>query len=266
MNFLFASLLLGGFKELFMTRYFYFFIFFFAGISLSAQTVPRDSVRWELDTDGNEMTLRYKMTGVKKNRPYLGVFVDAKGEAGVLPILIAEGDIGNGVDNDESKEKVITFDPVENHLEDLGKLQFKFDVVSFPAKYAERGDALLAPVRQIPYLAAAAVGAGLGIFSIPLFKDSRELYDVYLSDLNPYSTVFAETSREDYYTKANKKYLNAQIMATTGSALFLGGAALWIDFKMKRSDWEKMKRWSLGPSVGFGEFPGATLSVSLQKK
>ncbi len=236
-------------------------ICFFACISLSAQTVPKDSVRWELDTDGNLITLRYKLSGVKETKPYLGVFVKAKGKAGVIPIASAEGDIGGGVDNDASKEKVITFDPIRNNLEDLGDLQFKFDVVAFPAKYADRGDELLAPVRQIPYLSAAVAGAGLGIWSAFVYADSRELYDVYKMELNPFDDIYLNQSREEYYTKANRKYANAQIMAVGGGALLVSGAALWIDYRMKKSGWNKMKKWSLGPNS-----LGMTLRLDIDKK
>lgn len=236
-------------------------ICFFTCLSLSAQTVPRDSVRWELDTDGNQITLRYKLSGVKEKKPYLGVFVKAKGTAGVIPILRAEGDIGVGVDNDPATEKIITFDPLRNNLEDLGNLQFKFDVVAFPAKYADRGDELLAPVRQIPYLSAAAAGAGLAIWSAFLYRDSRDLYDVYEAEHNPYAAVYQDLSREDYYVKANNKYRNAQIMAVGGGALLASGAALWIDYRIRKSGWNKMKNWSLGPSS-----MGMTMSIGLHKK
>lgn len=236
-------------------------ICFFACISLSAQTVRKDSIRWELDTDGNLITLRYKLSGVKESKPYLGVFVKAKGEAGVIPITSAEGDIGVGVGNDASKEKVISFDPVRNNLEDLGDLQFKFDVVAFPAKYADRGDELLAPARQIPYLSAAVAGAGLGLWSAFVYADSRELYDVYKAELNPFASIYGQQSREEHYTKANRKYATAQIMAVGGGALLATGAALWIDYRIKKSGWNKMKKWSLGPSS-----LGMTLRLDIDKK
>ncbi|MBK7338814.1 MAG: hypothetical protein IPJ00_22955 [Saprospirales bacterium] len=243
-----------------MSPNFFIPICFFACISLSAQTVPKDSISWELDTDGNLITLRYKLSGVKETKPYLGVFVKAKGKAGVIPSR-AQKAISAGCRQRRLQRKVITFDPIRNNLEDLGDLQFKFDVVAFPAKYADRGDELLAPVRQIPYLSAAAVGAGLGIWSAFVYADSRELYDVYKMELNPFDDIYLNQSREEYYTKANRKYATAQIMAVGGGALLVSGAALWIDYRMKKSGWNKMKKWSLGPSS-----LGMTLRLDIDKK
>lgn len=221
--------------------------------SLSAQTVPDESVNWNLDTDGNQITLRYKITGVKEKRPYLGVFVKAKSEEGVIPITRAKGDVGGGVDNDESREKKIRFDPVQNKLEDLGNLHFEFDVVSLPAKYADRGDVLLAPVRQLPYMGGIVLGAGMGIFALTLNQDAQDLYSTYTSELNPDASVYSQFSREDHYLEASRKYRNAQILAVGGGALLITGAIFYIDFRIKRSAWKKIRNWSLGPtSEGVG--------------
>ena len=231
-----------------MLRYLFILFCISLGISLAAQTIPEESVNWKLDTDGNQITLKYKLSGVKEKRPYLGVFVKARSEEGVKPIFKAKGDVGAGVDNDMSKEKAIRFDPVKNNLEDLGNLQFEFDVVSLPAKYAERGDVLLAPVRQLPYVGGIVLGAGMAAWALSLNSGAQSLYDTYTSELNPYSTVFNDLSREDHYLEANRKYRNAQILGVSGGALLITGAIFYIDFRIKRSAWKKMKNWSLGPT------------------
>ena len=244
-----------------MSRYFIIPLFALFSLSLFSQTVPKESIEWEVDTDGNLINLRYKISGVKEKKPYLGVFVDAKGEVGVVPIIYATGDIGPGIDNDESREKEISFDPIRNGLEDLGNLEFKFDVVSFPAEYARQGEVRTAPVRQIPYAAATVLGAGAGIYALSLFGASADLYDTYESERNPYAPVYDELSRDDHFEGANQKYLNAQILAYGGGVLLVAGATFWIDHQMRRYNWKKMRDWSLGLSEG-----GIGLSINLQKK
>ena len=230
-------------------------------LALQGQTIPDESVRWNLDTDGNRITLRYKIADVKPKKNFLGVSVEAISPEGTIPLRYARGDIGLGVDPDASSEQTIRFDPVRNGLEDLGDLRFAFRVKGFPAKYADRGEQLLAPARQIPYLAAMALGAGVAVLSIAQFGEANDLYDIYSEELNPYAPVFAELSRAGHLDEANRHYRNAQLLAVGGGAALLAGTVFWINFRIQKSAWKRFSGLTMNAAPG-----GLGLSVNLQKQ
>ncbi|MDV7399801.1 hypothetical protein RZS08_50770, partial [Arthrospira platensis SPKY1] len=60
-----------------MLRHLFLPAFLLLSIALRAQTVPDESVRWNLDTDGNRITLRYEIADVKPKKNFLGVSVEA---------------------------------------------------------------------------------------------------------------------------------------------------------------------------------------------
>ena len=86
------------------------------------------------------------------------------------------------------------------------------------------------PINAVPAYAGlgtvALSGIGLIISGLTIENNSKELYDVYATNLNPSAAVYDELSREDHYSEANKKHkLSTGLLSGGGAIIVVGGAA-----------------------------------------
>jgi hypothetical protein len=132
------------------------------------------------------------------------------------------------------------------------------------------------PMKTIPVYAgltgAGATGIALILAGLKLESDSKDLYDVYKNNLDPNSTVYNETSREQYYLDANSKHKKGTWLAAGGGTVIVAGGVIMVarliqikkynkDCGGKTSDAAPFKNWK--PIVRIGGIEKASTGIAI---
>lgn len=199
------------------------------------------------------ITLRYKLDGVDANQ-FVAVRVTALQNGKQYKVRSAKGNIGMGVP--PYGIKTITWNAFEDNIQKFDGINFNFEVVTLPGRYRFEGDRLSSVKRMNSLLIPCGVGLGLTVTSGILYSESRKIYDIYKSNLNPNSETYSETSRDGYYIQANRKYLISQVVALTGVSVIAGSMIYYKINKERQKKWKTIKKWSLKPEVMFSPTQG----------
>jgi len=199
-----------------------------------------------LNQDVGTVTIRYILQDADPG-DFIVLKLTAVSHGRAIPVKTATGDIGKGIK--PAGQKTIVWDAFQDNLQDTTDLDFKFEFISLPGKYAQNGDKLAAPGRVTGPLVTMGIGLGIGLYGLVPYSQSKQLYDTYQSNLNPRSSVFSETSRNDHFEQANNKLRTAQIAAAAGGVVVLSGFISYLSYKKRQRQWQTIKSWSLEPSV-----------------
>jgi hypothetical protein len=228
----------------------YMYLIFWVGILLSvlsnsvlAQTATIVDVQYNETT--RVVTLKYKLEGVSADQ-YVAVRLYALQNGRKVIARSVKGNIGAGFY--PIGTKTVTWNAFEDNIQTVDGLTYGFEIVTLPGQYRFDGQRLAAPRRVTNYLLPAGLGLGTCVFSGILYKQSMDIYRVYKTNLNPFSTEYSETSRDNHYLEANQKYILAQATVFAGGALVLGSLYRYKVFKERQKRWRKIKSWSVEPT------------------
>ncbi len=88
------------------------------------------------------------------------------------------------------------------------------------------------PMKTVPVYAglagAGATGVGLLLAGLGAESNSKELYDVYKTNLDPNDAVYDEMTRDDHYAAANKKHKQGTWLMVGGGTILAAGGFIMI--------------------------------------
>lgn len=218
-------------------------------ISFSAvQAQIVSNVNWDLDANQENIIITYNLNK-QGNSNYFQVSVRATLNGAPLEVKTLSGDAGDYIRSGEGKRiiwnvvadvkemqgdlkiLVVAIDPLNPSANNTNPATNNTNTNTQPTtpstqKYETR----------VPVWAGVAGGGGIGAAGIALIvaglsqeSDSKELYEVYESNLDPTSSIYTELSRDEYYEEANSKHKKGQWMTYGGIAALAGGAYIIIN-------------------------------------
>lgn len=113
-------------------------------------------------------------------------------------------------------------------------------------------------------------GIGLIVGGLSIENSSKELYDVYKATLDPNDPVYAEMTREEHYSEANKKHKQGTGLMAAGGAVLVAGGVIFVTRLIKIKNYNKtcggktgyVPNWKLQPAVfGGGQVPGPGVAL-----
>ncbi|MBK8556273.1 MAG: hypothetical protein IPL65_11125 [Lewinellaceae bacterium] len=240
---------------------------------LARAQAPISNVTIRTSEEQDKVTISYDLArnpriafyNIKVKITLDGTVLDARGLSGDVGSQVAAG-LG----------KKIIWDVHRDLSELAGELKVEV-LTDTPGGGATGPNGPCVPIKTLPAYAGlggvAASGAGLLITGLTIEGDSKDLYDVYKSNLDASDPVFSDISREDYYAEANKKHKNAQILMIAGGVTIVAGGVIMVSRLIKINNYNKrcggkmgdISRFKLEPSVvGNMNAPGMGLSLTYQ--
>jgi hypothetical protein len=228
-------------------KFFYLSALLFMGVcSAFAQQATLSRIKF--NQDNGTVTIYYTISDVKSDNSFLAIRVTAISHGQNIPLKTATGDLGKGVS--PLGEKTIVWDAFQDNLQDTMALNFKFEIIALPGKYAQNGAKLSAPGRIKGPLITMGVGVGICAAALVPYSQSKSLYSTYETHLNPsYMDYTTDFTRDNHFEKANSKFLTAQVIAAAGGVVILTGVISWVKFKKRQKKWNTIQSWSLEPTV-----------------
>ena len=235
------------------------------------------NVDWNLDASQENILITYDLIkeGAGSNQ-YFQVSVKATLNDKPLNIASLIGDIGGYVKAGVGKRIVWAWASDVSEIE--GNLKFTIVAVDplssnpTPANPAVNPNAArTTPTagRPVPPWAGitgsgglAVTGIGLGVAGLSQISNSRELYTVYETNLDPSAAVYSELSRDEHYTEANAQFKKGQWFSYGGLAILAAGGYLMVSRIVGYNKLKKNAGFSVAPtfqpnnpSMGYGFKP-----------
>lgn len=219
----------------------------------------------QVSEDRDKVTITYDLArraGVNQYSVAIRVTLDGE----LVPAQALSGDVGPNITPGYGKR--IVWDVLKDVSELYGALKVEVTAKSVGP------DCI--PMKTIPVYAgltgAGATGIALILAGLKLESDSKDLYDVYKNNLDPNSTVYNETSREQYYLDANSKHKKGTWLAAGGGTVIVAGGVLMVarliqikkynkDCGGKTSDASPFKNWK--PIVRIGGIEKASTGIAI---
>jgi hypothetical protein len=188
-----------------------------------SQTTPPvvSNVITQVSEDRDKVTVTYDLARRPGSSQYnVVVRITLDGEVVEAPAL--SGDVGPNVTSGYGKR--IVWDVLKDLSELSGSLKIEVTAKS------NAPDCV--PIKTIPVYAglsgAGAAGLALILSGLKLESDSKEIYDVYKNNLDPNASVFAQTSREEFYQDANSKHKKGTWLSVGGGTVIVVGGVIMV--------------------------------------
>lgn len=224
----------------------------FASIKAQTSVSAVSNVNTQVSEERDKVTVTYDLArkaGVTNYHVTIRITLDGE----VVSAQAISGDVGPNITPGYGKR--IVWDVLKDLSELYGSLQIDVSAKS------NASDCI--PIKTIPVYAglsgAGATGLALILSGLKLESDSKALYDVYKSNLDPGATVFADLSREDHYLDANSKHKKGSWLAIGGGTVIVAGGAILISRLIQIKKYNKncagkttdaQSKWKWHPIVG----------------
>lgn len=225
------------------------------------------NVKTRINDEQDKVTITYDLARDPKITFYnIKLKITLDGE--LVTATGLSGDLGGQVTAGLGKK--VVWDVTKDLSEISGELKVDVTTDSKPQNAPCR------PINAVPAYAGlgtvAASGLGLLIGGLSLENQSGELYDIYKTNLDPESAVYAELSRADHYAEANKKHKTGTALSAGGGAIMVIGGAILVTrlIKIKKYNRDCARKMGFVPNFDLqptivsagGSTPGFGLGLS----
>jgi hypothetical protein len=201
---------------------------------LAAQTAAPavGNVRTIVSEDRDMVTISYDLARSSGVSAYnISVKISLDGEH--INALALTGDVGPNIPPGYGKR--IVWDVLKDVSELYGTLQVEVSAT------VNARDCI--PMKTVPVYAGlggvATSGLGLILSGLKMESDSKALYDIYKTNLNPGADVYNEQSREEHYKNANNKHKLGSWLTIGGGTVIAAGGAIMVARLLQISRYNK---------------------------